>query len=65
MNTGKGVIGNKERRKSLWFEGKEEFMEEVLSLALKGQLDSDGKKWKVEDFLGMRKRGNEGICNVF
>lgn len=44
MNTGKGVIGNKERRKSLWFEGKEEFMEEVLRLALKGQSDSDGKK---------------------
>lgn len=41
-------------------------MEEVSSSALKDQLDSDGKeKRKIEDILGMRKRVNEGMDNVF
>lgn len=41
-------------------------MEEVSGLAPKDQLDSDGeKKRKMEDFLGMRKRRNEAMHNVF
>lgn len=54
MNAGERVLGNKERKKSLWFKGREEFMEEVSSLASKDQLDSNGEKRRM-DFLGMRK----------
>lgn len=43
MNAGERVLGNKERKKSLWFKGREEFMEEVSSLASKDQLDSNGE----------------------
>lgn len=31
----KGSVGSQKRRKSLWFEDREEFMEEALSLASK------------------------------
>lgn len=44
MNAGERVLGNKEKKKSLWFKGREEFMEEVSSLASKDQLDSNGEK---------------------